>query len=102
MTEKESLIAALIITFNPDERLLLSLENVQRVTQHVVIVDNDSDHKSFVDRLKISFKEKIYSSTTSAQPWNCWSFKLRSRIYIRQFQLRIHINVRSGHNHCFI
>ena len=59
MIEKESLIAALIITFNPDERLLLSLENVQRVTKHVVIVDNDSDDKRFVDRLKKNFNENI-------------------------------------------
>ena len=57
MTEKEFLIEGLIITFNPDERLLLSFENVQKVAKHVVIVDNDSIDKSFIDQLKNKFNK---------------------------------------------
>lgn len=59
MTGKKNCVAALIVTFNPNERLLLSLENLQSVANHVVIVDNDSSDKSFMDRIKTNFNEKV-------------------------------------------
>ena len=57
MIEKGVCVAALIVTFNPDERLFLSLEAVQSVANQVVIVDNDSNDKSFINNLKSLFSE---------------------------------------------
>lgn len=57
MTEEVVFIVALIVTFNPDERLFLSLESVQSIANHVVIVDNDSSDKSFMDHLKSDFNK---------------------------------------------
>ena len=59
MTEKKICVVALIVTFNPNERLLLSLENLKSVVIHVVIVDNDSSDKSLMDHIKTNFNEKV-------------------------------------------
>lgn len=59
MTEKGICIAALIISFNPDERLLISLENVQNVANKVVIVDNNSSDKSFIEHIRSKFNANI-------------------------------------------
>jgi rhamnosyltransferase len=54
-------ITALIVTFNPDKRLFLSLENVQKIVNRLVIVDNDSSDKSFIGRIKSSFNENFFT-----------------------------------------
>lgn len=55
MEVKRFFVAVLIVTFNPDERLFLSLENVQKVTDKIVIVDNDSSDKSFIEYIRSNF-----------------------------------------------
>lgn len=57
ITESRTFIAALIVTFNPDERLFLSLESVQSIASQIVIVDNASGSKIFMSRLKSDFNK---------------------------------------------
>ncbi|MEM3334031.1 MAG: glycosyltransferase [Thermoplasmata archaeon] len=48
---KNPSIIALIVTFNPDERLLLSIGNLKDVVSHIVIVDNNSSDENFIKSL---------------------------------------------------
>lgn len=59
MDIKRFFIAALIVTFNPDERLFLSLENVQRIADKIVIIDNDSSDKSFIGHIRSNFNKNM-------------------------------------------
>ncbi len=58
MEEKGDCIIALIVTFNPDERLFASLESVRRVVNQIVIVDNHSSDRSFTNLIKNNFNER--------------------------------------------
>ena len=57
MLKEKVCIIALIVTFNPDERLFISLEAVHRVVNQVVIVDNYSGDRSFMNLVKTKFNE---------------------------------------------
>lgn len=58
MNKKEYSIVILIITYNPDQRFLFSLETAKKVGNHVVIVDNNSNDKSFIKNIRENLDAK--------------------------------------------
>ncbi len=59
VTENRISIVALIVTFNPDERLLRCVYSLAKSVSHVVIVDNNSTNKIFIEKLR-SYSELSY------------------------------------------
>lgn len=53
---KDSRIVALIITYNPDERLIMCVESLIKAVCNVLIIDNNSTNKIFLANLQPYFK----------------------------------------------
>lgn len=57
--DKTPYITALIIAYNPDQRIVVSLEKLRYLVDFVVIIDNMSSDRSFLEELKIKYDEKF-------------------------------------------
>jgi rhamnosyltransferase len=55
MVDEHISIVALIITYDPDERLLLSLDHLRGMVDGLVVVDNGSRDKGFMGHMKEHF-----------------------------------------------
>lgn len=60
--KNEISIAAIVVTFNPDERLIRSISSLVQVVDYILLVDNDSKESDVLDQVKQylnNFKSEI-------------------------------------------